>query len=153
MHFLFLILAVVPLIVDISCLSLAGDESNLVARHAYWKTLLGKNSTVTSSRQPIPKKKCTRENISVRKEWFILHALLFELESHLTHSRRTLSTPEKKSYIDAVLCLQSIKPALYENDVRGTSSRYEDFQVVHINQSFIIHINVYLSMAHKDQPV
>lgn len=82
-----------------------------------------------------------------------LRPLLDELESHLTHSRRTLSTREKKSYIDAVLCLRSIKPALYENDVRGASSRFDDFQAVHINQSFIVHLNVYVSTVHKDQSI
>lgn len=82
-----------------------------------------------------------------------LHRLLAELESHLTCSRRTLSTQERKRYIDAVLCLRSVKPALYEHEVRGTSSRYNDFQAVRINQTFIIHSNVNLSTASKDQSI
>ena len=82
-----------------------------------------------------------------------LRQLLAELNSILTCSRRTLSKRERKSYTDAVLCLRAIKPALYRNEVRGASSRYDDFHAVHINQSFIIHVNVYLSTAHKDRSI
>lgn len=92
----------------------------------------------------------SRENLR-EERMASLRRLLSELEFHLTCSRRTLSTQERKSYVDAVLCLRSVKPALYEDEVPGTSSRYDDFQAVHINQSFIIHIDVYLSTVHKNQ--
>ncbi|MCJ1267082.1 hypothetical protein MMC22_006967 [Lobaria immixta] len=65
------------------------------------------------------------------------------------HSLRTLSTQEKKRYIDAVLCIRSVKPALYQDEVRGTNSRYDDFQAVHINQSFIVHLNAPFLAWHR----
>lgn len=86
-----------------------------------------------------------KERVASLRCWFA------GLELHLTCSRRTLSILERKRYVAAVLCLRSVKPALYEHEVRGTSSRYDDFQAVHINQSFIIHGNVYLSTGHKNQ--
>ena len=76
-----------------------------------------------------------------------------KLESHLTCPRRTLSRHERKNYVDAVLCLRSVKPALYKDEFPGTNSRFDDFQALHINQSSIIHGNVYVSMAHKDQSI
>lgn len=71
-----------------------------------------------------------------------LRRLLAELESYLTCSRRKLSIQERKNYVQAVLCLRSVRPALYEQEVQGASSRYDDFQLVHINQTFIIHLDV-----------
>ncbi|MCJ1263947.1 hypothetical protein MMC22_003818 [Lobaria immixta] len=68
---------------------------------------------------------------------------------HPEEKVRTLSTQERKSYINAVLCLRSVKPALYESVVRGTSSRYDDFQAVHINQSSIIHLDAPFLAWHR----
>lgn len=95
------------------------------------------------------KKVYSRENLP-KERMASLYRLLAELEFRLTFSRRTLSTKERKSYVDAVLCLRSVKPALYEDEVPGTSSRYDDFQAVHINQSFIIHVDVCISTAHRN---
>lgn len=104
--------------------------------------------TTANSNEKMYSKKHLREKRVASLCWFAA-----ELESYLTCSRRALSMQEKKSYIDAVLCLRSMKPALYKHEVRGTSSRYDDFQAVHINQSFIIHVNVCLSTAHRHQSI
>lgn len=54
--------------------------------------------------------------------------------------RRTLSISERRSYIDAVHCLRN-KPTLYK-EVVGAKSRFDDFQLVHIDQAYDIHFNV-----------
>lgn len=54
--------------------------------------------------------------------------------------RRALSLSERRSYIDAVLCLQK-KPTIYQ-EVVGAKSRFDDFQIVHIDQAYDIHFNV-----------
>ncbi|TVY66761.1 N-acetyl-6-hydroxytryptophan oxidase ivoB [Fusarium oxysporum f. sp. cubense] len=66
-----------------------------------------------------PIKKC--KNPIVRKEW------------------RTLSTPEKRSYISAVKCLLK-KPALTtKSDLPGVTNRFEDFLGTHILQTSTVH--------------
>ncbi|MCJ1263748.1 hypothetical protein MMC22_003618 [Lobaria immixta] len=72
---------------------------------------------------------CTAENASVRKEW------------------RALSKPERKRYTDAVLCLRK-KPGLY-TDVKGAKSRFDDFQVLHIKKTFIVHFNAQFLGWHR----
>lgn len=53
--------------------------------------------------------------------------------------RGDLSSKDKKKYISAVLCLQS-KPSKTARSVApGARSRYDDFVLVHINQTFTIH--------------
>lgn len=53
-----------------------------------------------------------------------------------------MSKPDRKAYIDAVLCLQS-KPSISPPGlVPGARSRFDDFQAIHINQTFTIHFNV-----------
>lgn len=54
--------------------------------------------------------------------------------------RRALSKPERKTYIDAVRCIQTKKPSLYQ-DIKGAKSRFDDFTIVHIEQTFMIHYN------------
>lgn len=89
-----------------------------------------------------PKERMYSREYLREKRVVSLRRLLAELESYLTCSRRKLSTQERKNYVQAVLCLRSVRPALYEKEVQGASSRYDDFQLVHINQTFFIHLNV-----------
>ena len=65
--------------------------------------------------------------------------------------RRTLSKPERKNYIDAVRCIQTKRPTLY-SDIKGAKSRFDDFQIVHIEQTFIIHYNASFSPLHRANP-
>ena len=74
-----------------------------------------------------------------------------ELESNklnaiLDHTQRNfqwddLSKQERKAYIDAVLCLQS-KPPLTSALAPGAKSRFDDYTVVHIQQTEINHDSV-----------
>ncbi|KAK5659064.1 hypothetical protein OQA88_1152 [Cercophora sp. LCS_1] len=63
-----------------------------------------------------PQGSCTLETAIRRKEW-----------SDLTKA-------ERKEYTDAVLCLQS-KPALTSSAAPGAKSRFDDYIVVHIQQT------------------
>lgn len=96
--------------------------------------LLDRGTTLESPANPGLKERngawtCTPENVHVRNEW------------------RALSKDERKEYTDAVLCLRK-KPSLYK-EVTGSKSHYDDFQVVHINQSFIIHFNAQFMPWHR----
>ncbi|CUS12565.1 unnamed protein product [Tuber aestivum] len=51
---------------------------------------------------------------------------------------RLLPDQEKKNYIDAVKCLQTL-PALTSNVVPGAITRFDDFQSIHIRLAEIIH--------------
>ena len=57
----------------------------------------------------------------------------------LTQQRADLSKTERKAYSNAVLCLQAkpskLDPALYP----GAKTRFDDFVIVHVNQSRSIH--------------
>ncbi|MBW0462316.1 hypothetical protein O181_002031 [Austropuccinia psidii MF-1] len=50
-----------------------------------------------------------------------------------------LSKEERRSYIDAVLCLQSKPSITPSSEVPGAKSRYDDFVATHINQTLYIH--------------
>ncbi|KAK0609443.1 hypothetical protein B0T14DRAFT_441792 [Immersiella caudata] len=63
-----------------------------------------------------PQGNCTLENTIRRKEW------------------GDLSNPERRAYIDAVLCLQS-KPPLTAHQAPGAKSRFDDYVVVHVQQT------------------
>ncbi|KAI7549418.1 Di-copper centre-containing protein [Hortaea werneckii] len=64
---------------------------------------------------------CDHKKLEVRREW------------------GNLSKKERRSYIDAVLCLQS-KPALTPaSEAPGAKTRFDDFVATHINQSLAIH--------------
>ncbi|VUC35833.1 unnamed protein product [Clonostachys rosea] len=64
---------------------------------------------------------CSWKNIRIRREW------------------GTLSKKERKSYIDAVKCLQS-KPARTPAEVApGAKTRFDDYVATHINQTLNIH--------------
>lgn len=85
---------------------------------------------------------CAPEFIRTRKEWWAFHLQNSDCEVKTEHGpRRFLFKPERSNYIEAVLCLQK-KPALYK-DVIGAKSRFDDFQVEHIKQTFNIHYSVW----------
>ncbi|GAB1740789.1 hypothetical protein NU219Hw_g5872t1 [Hortaea werneckii] len=64
---------------------------------------------------------CDHKKLEVRREW------------------GDLSKKKRRSYIDAVLCLQS-KPALTPaSEAPGAKTRFDDFVATHINQSLAIH--------------
>lgn len=68
---------------------------------------------------------CTYENADVRKEW------------------RTLDTATRKSFTDAVVCLQNMKPqvmtAAEAPQYPGVKSRFDEFVATHINYTMHIH--------------
>ncbi|KAK6081671.1 tyrosinase central domain protein [Seiridium cupressi] len=64
---------------------------------------------------------CSKDKLQIRKEW-----------GDLTDS-------EKSSYINAVLCLTKTPSKLDPAKYPGAKSRYDDFVVVHINQTLSIH--------------
>ncbi|KAL2284245.1 hypothetical protein FJTKL_08974 [Diaporthe vaccinii] len=71
---------------------------------------------------------CHPNNTITRKEW-----------GSLTSSERT-------SYIDAVLCMQSSPSHLNSTQVPGAKSRLDDFVATHINQTRAIHLSgIFLS--------
>ena len=57
-------------------------------------------------------------------------------------SRVTLSTAEKKEYINAVKCLTTKPKRTPDATAPGVKHRWDDFTGVHINQSFTIHYTV-----------
>ncbi|KAH8901347.1 Di-copper centre-containing protein [Thozetella sp. PMI_491] len=66
-------------------------------------------------------KTCTKDKLSIRKEW------------------GDISKPERRAYIDAVLCLLKAPSKLDPKQFPGAKSRYDDFVVVHMNQTLTIH--------------
>ncbi|KAL2151694.1 hypothetical protein VTH82DRAFT_6792 [Thermothelomyces myriococcoides] len=63
-----------------------------------------------------PQGECTLETAVRRREW------------------SDLTLEERKAYIDAVLCLQS-KPALTSDQAPGAKSRFDDYVVIHMQQT------------------
>jgi len=66
-------------------------------------------------------KNCTKDKLSVRKEW------------------GDLSRKDRRAYIESFLCLLKTPSKLDPKQFPGAKSRYDDFVVVHINQSGTIH--------------
>ncbi|KAK3298686.1 uncharacterized protein B0H64DRAFT_80542 [Chaetomium fimeti] len=64
---------------------------------------------------------CTKENLQVRREW------------------GDISADEKKAYIAAMLCIMEKPSKLDPVQFPGAKSRYDDFVVVHMNQTMTIH--------------
>lgn len=60
-----------------------------------------------------------------------------------------LPPADRKAYTDAVLCLQA-KPSQLSHGLYNTTSRYEDFTVVHINQTRLIHFNGVFLAWHRE---
>lgn len=108
----------------------------------------GHSNVVLPNRRLSPRQtygNCTAANTRIRREWWARAILVnFRFGREGWHrARRTLSKSERRSYIDAVLCLQK-KPSIYK-EVAGAKSRFDDFQVEHITQAYDIHFNVSLS--------
>jgi len=53
--------------------------------------------------------------------------------------RGDLSKPDRKAYLDAVVCLFNKPSKLDSKQFPGAKSRYDDFVVVHMNQTLTIH--------------
>lgn len=89
--------------------STAGTDA--LAREGLIKlaTYLQTNASVLASNQT-----CTLDNAYRRKEW------------------DTLLPTEKKEYIKAVRCLQTL-PSVSGDEVPGARTRYDDFVAVHLN--------------------
>ncbi|KAK3336363.1 hypothetical protein B0T19DRAFT_480908 [Cercophora scortea] len=66
-------------------------------------------------------KTCTKAKLQIRKEWGDLPGV------------------ERKQYIAAMLCMMSTPSKLDQKKFPGAKSRYDDFVVVHINQTLSIH--------------
>ncbi|KAL2169412.1 hypothetical protein VTG60DRAFT_6041 [Thermothelomyces hinnuleus] len=64
---------------------------------------------------------CTKEKLQVRREW------------------GDISAEEKRAYIAAMLCIMEKPSRLDPNQFPGAKSRYDDFVVVHMNQTLSIH--------------
>ena len=86
-----------------------------------------------------PSKKCTPalKAKNTRREWF--EPFLYYTIGYLQLNRATLTKPERRHYIDAILCLQSLPSKL--GDVPGARTRYDDFAAVHINHTLSIHMS------------
>nr|KMM68346.1 hypothetical protein CPAG_04675 [Coccidioides posadasii RMSCC 3488] len=69
---------------------------------------------------------CSLSNLRVRREW------------------STFTARQRKSYIDAVLCLQSLPARTPSSIAAGAKTRYDDFVAVHIQQTLTIHYTVFL---------
>jgi len=57
-------------------------------------------------------------------------------------NRSDLSPKERIAYTNAVLCLQSKPPRTPASVAPGAKSRFDDFIVAHVNQTFTIHSTV-----------
>ncbi|KAK4446285.1 hypothetical protein QBC34DRAFT_470052 [Podospora aff. communis PSN243] len=77
-----------------------------------------------------PQGNCTLENAIRRKEW------------------GDLSKAERKAYTDAVLCLQS-KPPLTAHQAPGAKSRFDDYIVVHVQQTNRNHASTFFLPWHR----
>ncbi|KAL2256431.1 hypothetical protein VTK26DRAFT_1693 [Humicola hyalothermophila] len=64
---------------------------------------------------------CTQDKLQVRREW------------------GDLSAAERREYIDAMLCIMEKPSKLDPTQFPGAKSRYDDFVVVHMNQTMNIH--------------
>jgi hypothetical protein len=91
---------------------------------------------------------CTLKNVAVRREWYVL--TLFAPKVHSVNRcifRSMLTKPERRNYIDAIKCLHS-KPALTPAAVAsGARSRFDDFVVTHVLQTYSVHATVGLKFG------
>lgn len=70
------------------------------------------------------------------------------MESRLTVGiRGDISAADKKAYIAAMLCILKKPSKLDPNKFPGAKSRYDDFVVVHMNQTMSIHSTVRNQLA------
>jgi tyrosinase len=94
---------------------------------------------------------CTKEKLQVRREWYVscpppnVEVIMDERDRLLMQTRGDISAEEKKAYIAAVKCLLQKPSRLDPVQFPGAKSRYDDFVVVHMNQTLTIHGTVSLS--------
>jgi hypothetical protein len=69
-----------------------------------------------------------------RERWPIVEANL--------ESRSDLSIPQRKEYIQAVLCLQSKAPISPRDKFPGAKNRYDDFVAAHQSLAIMLHSTV-----------
>ncbi|GES57103.1 tyrosinase [Aspergillus terreus] len=102
--------------------ALAAVQSALAAKDS-WDVLAAKalHNQVAHYHTTETNSTCTPQTASVRREW------------------GSLSKPERREYIDAVLCLASRPSQSDPAIVPGARNRYDDFVAVHINQTHVIH--------------
>lgn len=78
---------------------------------------------------------CNLNKVKIRQEW------------------RTLSTNQRKNYIAAVKCMQN-KPSLLAPGVApGSKSLFDDFVVIHYQQTIFIHLTVSPPTSHHRGPL
>jgi tyrosinase len=97
---------------------------------------LGCILAAVSSAAVVPPDKSLQKcrNPPKRVEWYIIYSVV-RLEANFGY-RRQLPKPQKKSYIDAVLCLTK-KNAI--SGIANALNRFDDHEAVHNNQKPDIH--------------
>jgi tyrosinase len=88
---------------------------------------------------------CTLKNAAIRREWYAPFSIsnFSNGIANLLH-RSQLSKSEKLNYIDAIQCIHK-KPALTPAAIAaGAKSRYDDFVVTHVKQTYEVHGTVRL---------
>jgi len=102
---------------------------------------------LTASAPILKERSCTAANTLVRHEWYIF---VSRSMTYLTGDLRSaLSKAQRKSYTDAVLCLQCKPSLLNSTEVPGARNRYDDFLAVHINQTIYIHLSGFFLPWHR----
>lgn len=79
------------------------------------------------------------------------HIPLLTISLTIYHDRGDVSTADKKAYIAAMLCLMEKPSKLDRTRFPGAQSRYDDFVVVHMNQTMSIHGTVGRPRVHNDK--
>jgi tyrosinase len=102
-------------------------------QHAYETLQIAENTTKRSSRA------CSLETTTVRKDWYTLSAR--KCPHLLTRHRERMAKAERKGYIRAVQCLQTLPSKSDPAWAPAAKSRYDDFVAVHVNQTMFIHGN------------
>ncbi|KAF2445201.1 Di-copper centre-containing protein [Karstenula rhodostoma CBS 690.94] len=94
--------------------------------HIYSITALlsaGSYALPSPSTYPINTVQCTDSNAAVRKEW------------------SALTPAERIDFTRSVKCLMNLPPKTPKEAAPGTTSRYDDFTAVHMNNTLLIHRN------------
>jgi len=102
-------------------------------QHAYETIQIAENTTKRSSRA------CSLESTTERKAWYILSTC--KCPHLLTRYRERMAKVERKDYIRAVQCLQTLPSKSDPAWAPAAKSRYDDFVAVHVNQTMFIHGN------------
>jgi tyrosinase len=76
-------------------------------------------------------KHCSLRNLRIRREW------------------GSLSKKQRKSYIEAVKCLQEKPARTPSTEASGAKTRYDDFVATHINQTMTIHYTANFLSWHR----